>query len=328
MNNKNILSNLAKIKKSFSDNDVIALEKYVNDELSLLTDKTTKLWPYLQKDGEYSNNLLNLSTIYNKLINDFDELIHTKSLIDNEANDVILELEKKYLQNNYTQYENTHDTPEYIMKRLSEYSLFIDDGDNSTLIGRINFHSSWKYTGMHIRPGLCEMSPYMLSFDPLYIVDENEELFKQIKEQFSAKYQARLRYKYVNENAENIFNNIPKQQIKFILITDFFNYKPFEVIKRYLTEIYNDILCDGGTVIFTYNNCDDPSAIVNAENNMNSYTPQRLIKPFIEQLGYIFINEFTSHNLSWIEIKKKGIHKSLRGGQCLAKIINNDIDKI
>ena len=52
---------------------------------------------------------------------------------------------------------------------------------------------------MHIRPGLCEMSPHMLAFDPLYIVDENEGLFKQIKEQFSAKYQARLRYKYVNE---------------------------------------------------------------------------------------------------------------------------------
>jgi hypothetical protein len=325
---KRILSNLVEIQKSLNDSDVIALRDQARKQLSILTDRTTKLWPYLHKDGKYSDNLLNLSIAYDKLFNDFDELIYAKSLIDTEATEVVIEVEKEYLMNSYRQYENNNDSPAYILKRLSDYSLFTDKDDNATLEGRINFHSSWKYSGMHIRPGLGEMTPHMIAFDPLYIVDEDEKLFGIIRNQFTKEYQGRIRYKYVNEGSDEIFSNIPECQINFILITDFFNYKPFEVIKRYITEIYNNVLCDGGSVIFTYNNCDNKAAIINAENNMNSYTPQRLIIPFIEQLGYIHIKSFTSLNLSWVEIKKEGNKKSLRGGQCLAKTINNNIDKI
>lgn len=328
MKNDKKLSELVEINNAFKKTDVNALIDYTKKKLSLLTNKAIKLWPYLQKDGEYSNNLLALSRIHDELLNNFGKLLDTKLLIDTEVKEAIIEIEKNYLQKNYTQYEDTTDSPEYILNRLNEYSIFSNESDNKTLIGRINYHSSWKYSGMHIRPGLGEMSPHMVAFDPLYMVDDNEQLFTPVKQLHTTEYQARIRYKYLNENSEYIFNNIPYHQIKFILVTDFFNYKPFEVIKRYLTEMYDNILCDGGTVIFTYNNCDDPPAIINAENNMNAYTPQRLIIPFIEQLGYELIENFTSHNLSWIEIKKPGNIMSLRGGQCLAKIIENDIDKI
>jgi hypothetical protein len=323
-----ILSNLVEIQKSLNNSDVMALRDQASKQLSILTDRTTKLWPYLHKDGKYSDNLLNLSIVYDKLFNDFDELIYTKSLIDTEAAETVVVLEKEYLMNSYRQYEDNTDSPDYILERLNDYSLFTDKDDNATLEGRINFHSSWKYPGMHIRPGLGEMTPHMIAFDPLYMVDEDEELFSIIRNQFTKEYQSRIRYKYINEDSEYMFSNIPKCQINFILITDFFNYKPFEVIKRYLTEIYNDVLCDGGSVIFTYNDCDNTAAIINAENNMNSYTPQRLIIPFIEYIGYAHIKSFTSLNLSWVEIKKEGNKKSLRGGQCLAKTINNNIDKI
>jgi SAM-dependent methyltransferase len=104
-----------------------------------------------------------------------------------------------------------------------------------------------------------------------------------------------------------------------VLITDFFDYKPLEIIKKYLLELLN-VLRPGGVIMFTYNNCELPEAIKNVELRLSSYLPKRYIIPFIESIGYEVLYSNNKNNISWVEIKKEGTMTSLRGGQALAQI--------
>jgi hypothetical protein len=108
------------------------------------------------------------------------------------------------------------------------------------------------------------------------------------------------------------------------LVYNYFNYRPFEVIKRYLIEIYQK-LKPGGILIMTFNDCDRVSAVKLVENKFCSYTPGYLVRELGESLGYEI--EFSWNDpgpSTWIEFKKPGTLNSIRGGQALAKIKRND----
>ena len=101
----------------------------------------------------------------------------------------------------------------------------------------------------------------------------------------------------------------------------YFNFKPIEIIKKYLEELF-DILRPGGSIIFTYNNCNYSLAVKNFEKSLYSYTPESLISPLCELIGYTITETYNNKetNVSWLEIKKPGNLETLRGGQCLGKI--------
>lgn len=245
--------------------------------------------------------------------------------------DTIKSMEPQYFTKSYDIYnQRNNDTPEFILERTSREGEHYYDKVNDlsvrkvyniadTLKKRISLYSSWKYAGMHIRPGRNKITDHMVALDPLYIVDEHIDLLIPVKETTSDEYMARLRFKLIDDNDEFIFKTFPKNQLGFILITDFFNYKPLEVIKKYLVELM-DVLRPGGVIMFTYNNCDLPEAIKNVEKKLSSYTPKQYILPFIESIGYEILYNNDKNNISWIEIKKPGDMISLRGGQALAQI--------
>ena len=95
-----------------------------------------------------------------------------------------------------------------------------------------------------------------------------------------------------------------------------------EVIKQYLNEMFV-ILKPGGIAMFTYNNCDLPGAVRNFEAGMFCYTPKSLLIPMIEAQGFEIVNSFDNSkiNRSWVEIKKPGELKTIKGGQTLAQIV-------
>ena len=70
-------------------------------------------------------------------------------------------------------------------------------------------------------------------------------------QRFNTLYQQRLRA-YVIHEQENtaIMAKIPNNQFAVCLAYNFFNFKPFEVIKQYLEEIYCKLL-PGGVLIMT-----------------------------------------------------------------------------
>jgi SAM-dependent methyltransferase len=286
----------------------------------------------------------NLNTLVNKLksldINeDYQTIVDLRENIINSIGDLEIELsnykekilkhiknsEIEYLRQSYDIYNGMRDdTPEYILDR--ENKLGIDN--TKDFQDRINLYSSWKHPGLYIRPGKNQYIDYMTSCDPLYIADEQLDLLAPVKKLWNKEYQSRLRYKIISDDSEQIFRDLPKEQIGFVVATNFFDYKPFEVIKKYLIEI-QQLLKPGGVVIFTYNNCDMPGSVRNVENMFNCYTPGRLLKDFIVGLDYELLYSFeTPSGVNWLEIKKPGELTSMRGGQTLAKIIAQKADII
>lgn len=242
-----------------------------------------------------------------------------------EVEKLIAQKEPEYFQLSYQIYEEMcNDTPEWILNRTNP----LGDDNTEELTGRLKLHSSWTYPAMYIRPGRQDFIEDLVDCDPMYIVDQNHELLEPVKEKWNNEYQARLRYKVINENSDNRFGQFPREQFGLIVATHFFNFKPLEVIKSYLMDFLT-LLRPGGVVVFTYNNCDYPGFVRNVENHFNCYTPGHLLKSFVTSLGYELINSVESASgYNWIEVKKPGKLTTLRGGQALAKIIKQPEDKI
>jgi hypothetical protein len=104
-----------------------------------------------------------------------------------------------------------------------------------------------------------------------------------------------------------------------------FNFRPLEIIKKYLTEIYKK-LKPGGVLIMTINDCDREKAVRLVENYFACYTPGYLILDLVQSMGFEVISTWNNDGPStWIELRNTGTLTSLRGGQTLAKIVSKDV---
>jgi hypothetical protein len=277
----------------------------------------------ISKIKNYGGNYLELEKLGNQLVNDiikFDEKFTTYK--DDVFYD-ITEQEKDYFQKSYSLYKDTqNDSDEWILNRKNP--LTEDNTEDYTT--RIALHSSWKFPGLYIRPKADKIISEMTACDPLYIADHTVGLLESVKDLWTPQYQSRLRYNTINDQDDNIFKNFPENQLGLIVATEFFNFKPLEIIQKYI-EQFDTILRPGGVVMFTYNNCDLPGPVRNVENAFNTYTPGRLLQRIIEGKGYeiLYANE-SPNGFNWIEYKKPGKFDSLKGGQALAQIKDSRLD--
>lgn len=122
--------------------------------------------------------------------------------------------------------------------------------------------------------------------------------------------------------------SIPNDQIGFVIAWNFFHYKPFEVIKQYITEVYQK-LRPGGVFAFSINDGDLPGGVANAERMWMCYTPGSMIMSISEHIGFeVILRHELDRAVSWIELQKPGDRLSLRAGQALAKIIPKNLPKV
>jgi SAM-dependent methyltransferase len=189
-------------------------------------------------------------------------------------------------------------------------------------LARISKYNSWKHAAMVIRPGFEPYIDHMVGCDPLYVIDIRHELLTLAVSQYNETYQQRLRLCVVSEreNAE-ILHSFPNEQFGFIFAYNFFNYRPFEIIRRYLQEAYKK-LQPGGVMVMTFNDCDRDKAVMLVEQHFCCYTPGYLILELAKNIGFELILNWNDGGPStWLELKKPGEFTSLRGGQALAKIL-------
>jgi len=158
----------------------------------------------------------------------------------------------------------------------------------------------------------------------LYLVDHHEELFEPSVANFTPEYQRRLRQYVVSDrNHEAYFTKLPQGQFGLIFAYNFFNFKPIEIIRQYITELFG-LMRPGGTLIMTYNNCDRAQGVGLVERGFMCYTPKKLIVAHAESVGFECDFEHDgAGDVSWLEFRKPGEITSLRGGQTLAKIVAN-----
>ena len=191
-------------------------------------------------------------------------------------------------------------------------------------VARIMQHNNWHYPGMIIHPGEEPFMQYMVGNDPLYLVDESHDLLDLVDmSNYDEVYQRRLRNYVIDESHDcAILEKIPDAQFGICLAYHYFDFKPFEIIEKYLVEIYQK-LRPGGTLIMTFNDCERPAALTLVENNYASYNRAPMIKNLAERLNYTveFFHWEQDSPSSWLELRKPGTLTSLRGGQTMAKIL-------
>jgi hypothetical protein len=213
-----------------------------------------------------------------------------------------------------------HETNLYILNRR----LAIDDESNILLRSHLRNISDWRVPGMILRPGRENFIEDMVPLDPLYLVDHHEELFEPSVANFTPEYQRRLRQYVVSDRThEAYFTKLPQGQFGLIFAYNFFNFKPIEIIRQYITELFG-LMRPGGTLIMTYNNCDRAQGVGLVERGFMCYTPKKLIVAHAESVGFECDFEHDgAGDVSWLEFRKPGEITSLRGGQTLAKIVAN-----
>lgn len=325
------------------------LVNYYNQLCNLTSDKVRQSTAReLQAIADLSQDL-QLANLRSDVLNLFDRFESEFELVKRQVYDQIKKEEQPYLQNSYKAYEEyrSHryewfnmklpevlpahllDQPKIQEKNIQLHvehilnnRLVLDDQTQDFIMNRIMRVSSWQNTTMILRPGAEQWIHNMVNNDPMYLVDESYDLLTPAMSQFNEIYQNRLRPYVIREDQEqDILWQLPDNQFGLVLVWNYFNHRPFEIVRRYLTELYKKMR-PGGTLLMTYNDCDRWQGVKAVEAGVGLYTPGSLIQGFAESIG--FDMHFNHHNdgpWTWIEFRKPGEWQSLRGGQTLAKIV-------
>ena len=256
----------------------------------------------------------------NGVISSFDRAQATLDALKMQLRELIAELEPDQYTASTLLYEQEmiYDTSNNILNRR----LAIDDDSNILLRSRLRNYGDWRLPGMIIRPGLDDFIEDMVPLDPLYVVDQTQDLINPAIDAFTPEYQRRLRPYTIDDrtNGKPLWQ-LPDNQFGLVFAYNYFNYKPMEVVTRYLGDIYNK-LRPGGAFIFTFNDCDRGHGAALSERNFMCYTPGHAVAKAAENVGYEILNRHHGQgDIAWFELKKPGTVRSLRGGQSLAKIV-------
>ena len=255
------------------------------------------------------------------ILNAFTDAHQTLEDLKNQLRQQISSLEPEQYQNSQLLHEEEmrYATAENLLNRR----LRIDAESEAYLQARMLGYTDWRLPGLIIRPGLEKFIEHLVPLDPLYVADQNLELLEPALSQFTIEYRRRLRPYVIHDEHQNPLWQLPDQQFGFIFAYNYFNFKPMEILRRYLDNMYAK-LRPGGAAIFTFNDCDWAHGVALAERSFMCYTPGREIQAYVESLGFeIVVNHRAPGDVSWLEIKKPGEIESIRGGQSLAKIVAN-----
>ena len=306
------------------------------------------------KDVVPSTQLQELITNKNNLQHSFDQLDSTVSTIKNYIKKIISQKEISYYEDSFRFYKQSVDIniehgyareddnifinpwgisenvvplevknnhKNRINNEILSRNLNVLESVKNIIVSRIVSYADWHYPAAIIRPGREDFINHLVANDPLYLIDEHKDLLLPAMNKFNQQYQNRLRsYVIAESTGTNILDRLPDNQFSFFIAYNYFDYKPLDVIKIYLKEIFEK-LRPGGTLAITFNDCDYAGAVSRVENCTGYYTPGRMIVEHCAKIGYKEIFKLANNESStWVELQKPGSLSSLRGGQTLAKI--------
>ena len=234
---------------------------------------------------------------------------------------------RAWLQQSYNRYEQQletrHRQSEEAVTWHQNKPMVLDPDLQTLLTNRVSYNCDWHHPAMIIHPvSQHAFFDAMVESDILYVADENPFLIDPVVEKYNDTYRRRLRINHIEETFDQaLLPNVPDAQLGYCLIYNYLDFKPFEMIQRYLTEIFQK-LKPGGVLAFTYTDCGRYPAISLVIQEIVCYTPGNLIRAWAEHVGFeeTFIHKDTGPSV-WLELRKPGQLTSLKGGQSLAKIV-------
>ena len=265
------------------------------------------------------NAVNQLTQAHGKIAQALNEFEQQFEHLKQSVQDLIEQQEAEYFRNSIDLYNTGYrnESPEHIRKR----HIGLDPITSVVIQQRLRLYTSWQHPGMVIRPAHARYVQDLVACDPMYFVDTNANLLELTESWFTPEYQRRLRRYVVEEYTDQpAFINLPAGQFGLIYAFHFFNYRPWPVLQQYLRECFN-LLRPGGILAFTYNNCDIAGRVGKVEHFSGSYTPGRLVRAYVQELGYETVFDLDDDSdTSWLELRKPGEYSSIRGGQTLAAI--------
>lgn len=205
----------------------------------------------------------------------------------------------------------------------SDRLLELSDDERGEIGTVLRSYTDWRYPALEIGPGDGYWTESLVAADPLYIIDRHQEFLDSTLSKFNEVYQRRIRPYLTGLHAnrpEFDFSMLPQNQFGFIFAWNVVNFWPYEETKYALEQCYN-MLRPGGTMMFSFNNCDVVQCAEYAETGYKSYlTPNLLNKIFNELKFEIKQYRSTSIAVHWVEISKPGILTTSKRHQTLGRI--------
>lgn len=260
--------------------------------------------------ASYINGLIDhYDTIIDSVSNPIDTVGERIALIDRQISD----LTKKLFEDN-SEFERYYGTVDSVRNNRR---IYINSDVEQLISQRIGLHTEWRYPALEIGCRDGEWTKQLVAADPLYIIDRHEEFLESTADKFTPEYQRRLRKYHLVDHKLNI---LPQKQFGFVFSWGYFNYISMPTMRKYLKQILN-LLRPGGVFMFSYNDADTPAGAGMAENFAQSYMPTSLLVPMIKSLGYEIVAEtHPAANISWIEIKRPGVLKTVKAHQVMGEI--------
>ncbi len=285
--------------------------------------------------------------VADKIITVIDEfqslLVHSKNIIA-KLPLIVFNIETIIDETAIREFNESHELKYSCYFKHTDVPYEITASVDDLIKSRLAHHASWHYPGLQLgcrtsgkiaadinsEPTLSQFTNLLVTSDPLYLCDFNQDYINNATSQFNEVYQKRLRTYLINDFAD--LTQLPQTQFSFILAWNLFNYASINTLEQYLIEIFK-LLRAGGTVMFSYNNGDIFESAILAEIGAMSYIPKRQLITLCESLGFIVkfsydelndnTNYFDSHvtYISWLEISKPGALTTIKAHQVLGAII-------
>ena len=300
--------------------DMDAIRRDINEKLS----KVSNDLAINNFDAENLKDQLLHSHL--KVLNNLEDMTLDLNTFKEEINKQVKHLEAPYYEKSKEIYKNyTLMSPMDKLSRLKNKDLLFHEDTTELLINTITIKISNQYACCQLAPGYGDVTKHLVHGTPLYIVEEDKEGSVVNTDFFNQIMTNRIAWYEMNDADEEILAVLPQEQIGCFVVIDYFNFKSEDVIEKYLKSIYN-CLRPGGTVIFTFNNCDYPNAIDKVDEMYYCYTTGTQMKKICSSIGFEILRltaigyDELDNGISWLEIKKPGKLGSIRAAQGLASI--------
>lgn len=194
----------------------------------------------------------------------------------------------------------------------------------SDAIVQVRRYTDWRFPCLEIGPGDGTWTEHLIAGDPLYIVDVHQEFLDSTLSRFNDIYQNRVRPYLTGPDAqrsETDLSMLPQGQFGFVFAWNVFDYMPLKETREYLVNCF-EVLRPGGHMLFTFNNCDITECAEFAEEGIKSWMPARLLADTCSEIGFEIVQfRNPETTINWIEIRKPGELKTVKGHQVLGQII-------
>ena len=314
------LRNLVKYKQLVDSIDDIKIRRSINIKIStLLADLNTH-------EYDSANLKEEIEGCHLAVLKNLEELSDHLNSFKKQLNKTVETLEQPFYEKSKEIYkQRLNDSIQAKIDRQVFNNVLHNNEFKTLLTNRINLYVSSQYAGLQLAPGNGELTNHLVACNPLYLMDESEDMFRHIRNWRQPAYQNRLRYYNIDENQKDLLHELPANTLGLIVVVNWFNFRPIKIIKKYLQSMMKR-LRPGGVIVFTYNNCDYPKAIDKVSELYYCYTTSKKVKDLCTQLGYNIIASYDrgydelDMGISWLEIAKPGKRNTIKKSETMGLI--------